>query len=71
MALFSNFKENTLTWDIKNWVTVVLMVVLGFAILVLAAQLVKQGTGGKINLTPGGMSNTPGVGAQAANQAAA
>lgn len=65
MALFGNFKENTLTWDIKNWVTVVLMVALGFAILVLAAQLVKQGTGGKINLTPQGIANAPGVGASA------
>lgn len=70
MALFGNFKENTLTWDIKNWVTVVLMVALGFAVLVLVAQLVKQGTGGAINLTPAGMANAPGVGAVAANQAA-
>lgn len=63
MALFSNFKENTLTWDIKNWVTVVLMVALGFAVLVLAAQLVKQGTGGKVNLTPSAnMNNSPAVG---------
>lgn len=66
MALFGNFKETTLTWDIKNWVTVVLMVALGFAILVLAAQLVKQGTGGKINLTPGAnMNNAPPVAAAA------
>jgi len=63
MAILSNFKENTLTWDIKNWVTVVLMVALGFAALVLLAQLVKQGTGGKINLTPAAnMNNSPPVG---------
>lgn len=59
MALFGNFKENTITWDIKNWVTVVLMVALGFAALVLLAQVVKQGTGGKINLTPQGLANAP------------
>lgn len=61
MSLFSNFKENTLTWDIKNWVTVVLMVALGFALLVLVAQGVKQASGGKINLAPniGGGSGGP------------
>lgn len=52
MALFSNFKETTITWDAKNWVTVVLMVALGFALLVLLAQGVKKATGGKIDLAP-------------------
>lgn len=63
MALFGNFRETTLTWDAKNWITVVLMVALGFAIVVLAAQAVKQATGGKVSLTPAtNMNNAPPVG---------
>lgn len=47
----------TLTWDIKNWITVLLMVAIGFAALTLVAQLVRNG--GKLNLAPSGMHNGP------------
>lgn len=49
--------EVTLTWDIKNWITVLLMVAIGFAVLALIAQLVRNG--GKLNLAPAGLNNAP------------
>lgn len=49
--------EVTLTWDIKNWITVLLMVAVGFAVLALAAQLLRSG--GKLNFAPMGMNNGP------------
>lgn len=51
--------EVTLTWDVKNWITVLLMVALGGLLLVLAAQLVRQISAGKIDLSPSGLSNSP------------
>lgn len=57
--------ETTLTWDAKNWVTVVLMVAIGFAALMLIAQLVRNGPAllSKVNLAPTGANNSPAVGA--------
>jgi hypothetical protein len=34
--------ETILSWNVANWVTVVIMVVLGFAVLGMVAQIVKQ-----------------------------
>ena len=55
--------EVTLTWDIKNWITVLLMVAIGFAALALAAQLVKNGPSllSKVNLAPSGTNNSPSI----------
>lgn len=33
--------ENLLTWSVRNWITVFLMVVLGWAIIGAAARLVR------------------------------
>lgn len=49
--------ENLISWNFPNWVTVVLMVVIGFAVLSLASSLVKK-SGVKIPL-PSGMQNAP------------
>lgn len=51
----------TLSWDIKNWVTVLLMVAIGFAILTLLAQVVRNGPSllSKVNLAPSGSNNSP------------
>lgn len=43
-------------WNLENWVTVLLMAGLGYAILTLAAQFIKQGGAGIV----------PSVGARAA-----
>lgn len=53
--------EVTLTWDIKNWITILLMVALGLGALMLAAQLLRQGPNlfSKINLSPQGPQNAP------------
>lgn len=34
--------DNVLSWNVTNWITVVLMAVIGFAILSLAAQGVHR-----------------------------
>jgi hypothetical protein len=34
--------ETILSWNVANWVTVIIMVVLGFAVLGMVAQIVKQ-----------------------------
>ena len=34
--------ETILSWNVANWVTVVIMVVLGFALIGMVAQIVKQ-----------------------------
>lgn len=53
----------TLSWDVKNWVTVLLMVALGFGALALAAQLIRNGPSllSKVNLTPTGTNNAPAI----------
>jgi hypothetical protein len=33
-------------WNLENWVTVMLMAALGYAILALASQFIKQGGAG-------------------------
>lgn len=35
-------EEAILTWNFANWVTILLMVILGFAILGLGAKLIKS-----------------------------
>lgn len=37
--------ENIITWNVSNWITVVLMVVLGFMALALLAQLAHNAAG--------------------------
>lgn len=56
--------EVTLTWDWKNWFTVLLMVGVGFGALILAAQIARRGPGllSKANLGPQGLNNSPPVG---------
>lgn len=39
--------ETILTWNVPNWITVVLMVFLGFAILGFASQAVVKMRGGE------------------------
>jgi hypothetical protein len=35
-------EETILTWNAANWITVIIMVVLGFAVLGMVAQIVKM-----------------------------
>ncbi len=35
-------EETILSWNVANWVTVLIMVVLGFAIIGMVAQIVKS-----------------------------
>lgn len=37
--------ENIITWNVTNWVTVVLMAFVGFTILAVVAQLFHASTG--------------------------
>lgn len=48
-----------LTWNVPNWITVILMVALGYAVVALAAQLVRgRLTGGSPDLSsPPGLSS--------------
>lgn len=38
-------EETILTWNVTNWITVVIMAALGFALLALVAQLYHKGRG--------------------------
>lgn len=40
-------EETMLTWNITNWITVILMVVVGFALLHFTAQAVRSVSGSK------------------------
>jgi hypothetical protein len=40
--------ENLLTWSVRNWITVFLMVLLGWAILGTVARLVRGKRGSKV-----------------------
>ena len=40
-------QETILTWNVTNWITVVLMAALGFLLLALVAQVFHRATGGK------------------------
>lgn len=53
-----------LTWNIPNWITVILMVALGYLLLSFAAQLVKGRLGmfGGATGNMGGGVNSPGYG---------
>lgn len=53
--------EVTLTWDGKNWLTILLMVALGLGGVILLAQVVRQGPSlfSKVNLSPSGSTNAP------------
>lgn len=43
-------EENIITWNLPNWITIVLMATLGFAILAaVAGMLRKRGMGGGSN----------------------
>ena len=35
-------EETIISWNVANWVTILIMVILGFAILGMIAKLVKQ-----------------------------
>jgi len=35
-------EETILTWNFANWITVLIMVVLGFAFLGMVSQIIKQ-----------------------------
>jgi len=51
-------EENIIAFNFENWITVVIMVALGFAIISLVAQGVKAGR--RLSPpAPGGMSNNP------------
>lgn len=39
--------ETILTWNVTNWITVVIMAALGFTLLALVAQVFHRATGGK------------------------
>jgi hypothetical protein len=52
-------EENIIAWNFENWVTVVIMVALGFAIIALIAQGVKSSRAAGVAEGAGGMSNTP------------
>lgn len=45
-----------ITWNFPNWITVVLMVALGYLVISLVAQLVR----GRLGLKSAANSNTPG-----------
>lgn len=55
----------TISWDVKNWITVLLMVAIGFALLTLGAQLIRNGPSllSKVNLAPSGTNNAPSLAA--------
>lgn len=38
-------EENILTWNLPNWITVVLMAVVGFAVLAAVAGIVRKRSG--------------------------
>lgn len=48
-------EETILTWNVTNWITVVLMAALGFLLLALVAQVFHKVTGGKY--ASGGSTN--------------
>jgi hypothetical protein len=53
-------EETILNWNVTNWVTVVLMALVGFAILAFAQKAYskyKTGSGRKTNVTGGSQSN--------------
>lgn len=52
--------ETYLSWNVTNWITVVLMVVVGMAAVTLLSQGVKKLAAGGIGPI-GGMSNKPQV----------
>lgn len=37
--------ESILTWNVTNWITVVIMAVVGFVVFGFASQLIQKGTG--------------------------
>lgn len=37
-----DFSENIISWNVANWITVVLMAMLGYFILALVANLVRN-----------------------------
>ncbi len=39
-------EDTILSWNVANWITVILMVVLGFALLGMVAKIWKQKRGG-------------------------
>lgn len=39
-------EHNLLTWNLPNWLTVILMVALGYLLVALVAQAFKRGTSG-------------------------
>lgn len=46
--------DNMLSWNWPNWITVVLMVALGYLVISLASQLVRGRLGLKAAHAPGG-----------------
>lgn len=56
-------EETILTWNVTNWITVVIMAALGFLLLALVAQFFHKATGGKFASSNSGnnsqYSNTP------------
>ncbi len=52
-------EENIIAFNFENWVTVVIMVALGFAIISLVSQGVKTARNTAPVANAGGMSNTP------------
>lgn len=54
-------EENIIAFNFENWITVVIMVVLGFALIALVSQGIKSGRKAALNSASGaaGMSNTP------------
>lgn len=43
--------ENIISWNVENWITVVLMAFIGFALLGLISQTLKKAMGGKVSQT--------------------
>jgi hypothetical protein len=39
-------EETILTWNVTNWITVVVMVAVGFAVFTLVAQLARKSVSG-------------------------
>lgn len=39
-------QENIITWNVANWVSVVLMAALGFAIMAFVGSVIKKRAGG-------------------------
>lgn len=38
--------ENIISWNVTNWITVILMAAIGFAVLGLAQKLIQKHVGG-------------------------